>query len=106
MILPLAVNQPLFKKSSVSTLGTYPSGKLIADNSSTDYSPSKVAAGVAGGLYLLSGVGLLVRLILARSWWGLCLPIAAFCKLLWITLYLFAKYLPQSPVRDSLCALH
>jgi len=41
------------------------------------YSPSKVAAGIAGVLYVLAGLLLFARLTNTRSWWGLCLPIAA-----------------------------
>jgi hypothetical protein len=47
----------------------------------TDYSPSKVAAGIAGVLYVLAGLLLFARLTNTRSWWGLCLPIAAISKL-------------------------
>jgi len=42
------------------------------------YTPSKAAAGAAGGLYFLAGLAVLTRIIKARSWWGLCLPIGAF----------------------------
>ncbi|KIM74982.1 hypothetical protein PILCRDRAFT_827692 [Piloderma croceum F 1598] len=42
-----------------------------------NYEPSKVAAGITGGLYLLAGLALFTRLIKAKSWWGLCLPIAS-----------------------------
>ncbi|KIJ67477.1 hypothetical protein HYDPIDRAFT_166066 [Hydnomerulius pinastri MD-312] len=41
------------------------------------YSPSKPAAGAAGGVYLLASVLLFVRLFSNRTWWGLCLPIAS-----------------------------
>jgi hypothetical protein len=53
----------------------------FAHHPSIDYQPSKIAAGITGGLYLLAGLSLFTRLIRARSWWGLCLPIAALSKL-------------------------
>jgi len=54
------------------------SGKLNIVQAVFHYTPSKAAAGVAGGLYLLACLALLTRLIKFRSWWGLCLPIGAF----------------------------
>ncbi|EIW76234.1 hypothetical protein CONPUDRAFT_76626 [Coniophora puteana RWD-64-598 SS2] len=41
------------------------------------YNPSKPVAVVAGALYAIAAILLFVRLYRARSWWGLCLPIAA-----------------------------
>ncbi|OAX39962.1 RTA1-domain-containing protein [Rhizopogon vinicolor AM-OR11-026] len=41
------------------------------------YDPSKVAAGVAGGLYFIASLCLFTRLFMNRAWWGLCLPIAS-----------------------------
>lgn len=41
------------------------------------YSPSKVAAGVAGGLYFVASLCLFTRLFMNKAWWGLCLPIAS-----------------------------
>ncbi|EIW79512.1 hypothetical protein CONPUDRAFT_166269 [Coniophora puteana RWD-64-598 SS2] len=41
------------------------------------YSPSKPTAIVAGVLYAIAASLIFVRLCRARSWWGLCLPIAA-----------------------------
>ncbi|OJA10052.1 hypothetical protein AZE42_07686 [Rhizopogon vesiculosus] len=45
-----------------------------------DYNPSKVAAGVACGLYFIASLCLFTRLFMNRAWWGLCLPIASICK--------------------------
>jgi hypothetical protein len=45
-----------------------------------EYNPSKVAAGVAGGLYFIASLSLFTRLFMNRAWWGLCLPIASTCK--------------------------
>jgi hypothetical protein len=42
--------------------------------------PSKPAAAVAGTLYFVASLGLFTRLVISKSWWGLCLPIAAVCK--------------------------
>jgi len=41
------------------------------------YVANKPAAGVAGALYFLTSLTLFIRIIKARSWWGLCLPIGA-----------------------------
>ncbi|KAG1725074.1 RTA1 like protein-domain-containing protein [Suillus paluster] len=41
------------------------------------YNPSKVAAGVAGGLYFIASLCLFTRLFMNKAWWGLCLPIAS-----------------------------
>lgn len=41
------------------------------------YNPSKVAAGVAGGLYSIASICLFMRLFMNKAWWGLCLPIAS-----------------------------
>ncbi|KAG2118474.1 RTA1 like protein-domain-containing protein [Suillus clintonianus] len=41
------------------------------------YSPSKVAAAVAGGLYFIASLCLFMRLFMNKAWWGLCLPIAS-----------------------------
>ncbi|KAG0702973.1 RTA1 like protein-domain-containing protein [Suillus ampliporus] len=41
------------------------------------YNPSKVAAGVAGGLYFIASICLFTRLFMNKAWWGLCLPIAS-----------------------------
>jgi len=54
----------------------------FAHHPSIDYQPSKAAAGITGGLYLLAALSLFTRLVIARSWWGLCLPISALSKLL------------------------
>jgi len=56
-------------------LGSSPPKSLVQDVFS--YNPSKAAAGIAGGLYVLAGLLLFARLVSARSWWGLCLPISA-----------------------------
>lgn len=45
------------------------------------YDPNKPAAGSAGALFFLLSVALFLRLSHRRDWWGLCLPIGVFCKL-------------------------
>ena len=51
--------------------------RSLSNYLTADYNPSKTAAGIAGGLYIMASLLLLARLVLARSWWGLCLPISA-----------------------------
>ncbi|KAH7909190.1 RTA1 like protein-domain-containing protein [Hygrophoropsis aurantiaca] len=46
------------------------------------YNPSKIVAGVAGGLYVIASALLFTRLFANRTWWGLCLPIASTCMAL------------------------
>ncbi|KAF9219550.1 hypothetical protein BS17DRAFT_788986 [Gyrodon lividus] len=43
----------------------------------SDYRPDKMAAGVAGALYLLATISLFARLFSNRAWWGLYLPIGS-----------------------------
>lgn len=42
-----------------------------------DYDPNRVAAAVAGSLYLLCSVCLFARAVSNRAWWALCLPLGS-----------------------------
>lgn len=59
-----------------------------------NYSPSQVAAAVAGALYLLCSACLFARTFSNRAWWGLCLPIGS----LTIAIGFFIRIaLPKNP---------
>ena len=44
------------------------------------YTPNNACALAAGVIYGIIGVALLLRVIMSKAWWGLCLPIGAFCE--------------------------
>ncbi|KAF5371211.1 hypothetical protein D9758_004114 [Tetrapyrgos nigripes] len=57
--------------------GSSGTGKHNAVEFLFGYTPSVLAAAIAGGVYLITGAILLFNVIRHRNWWGLCLPIGA-----------------------------
>ncbi|KAH7902960.1 RTA1 like protein-domain-containing protein [Hygrophoropsis aurantiaca] len=72
----MSKNQLLSQLYSVSNLFS-PRPSPLTWEISLGYNPNKIAAGIAGGLYFVASLVLFIRLFSHRTWWGLCLPIAA-----------------------------
>lgn len=69
------------------------------------YDPNKPAAGSAGTLFFLLSVALFLRLSHRRDWWGLCLPIGVFCKLVLLVIEKTYHPLFQATAPDIFSAL-